>query len=58
LWNINLDGNMVASTEAQRISHVTEEEDQEPTTITAIKTEPNVVCLGDLIENPFQDLDL
>jgi hypothetical protein len=41
----NLDGNMMASTEAQRVSHVTEEEDQEPTTIPAIKTEPNESCV-------------
>jgi uncharacterized cupredoxin-like copper-binding protein len=36
-----VDGNTVASIEADRTSHVTEEEDQEITTIPAIKTEPN-----------------
>ena len=30
------------SAEAERVSHITEEEDQEQTTIPAIKTEPNV----------------
>ena len=35
------DGNTVASIEAEMVSHVTEEEDQEPRTITVIKTEPN-----------------
>jgi hypothetical protein len=36
-----VDGNTVASIEADRTSHVAEEEDQEITTIPAIKTEPN-----------------
>ena len=35
------DGNAVASTEAEMVSHVTEKEDQEQTTIPVIKTEPN-----------------
>ena len=34
-----LDGNMMASIEAERVSHVTEEKDQEPQTIPPIKTE-------------------
>jgi hypothetical protein len=40
-----LDGNTVASIEVERVSHVTEEEDQEPRTIPAIKTEPNESCV-------------
>jgi hypothetical protein len=40
-----VDGNSVASIEAERVSHVTEEEDQEPTAIPAIKTEPNESCV-------------
>jgi hypothetical protein len=35
-----LDGNTMTSIEGVRVSHVTEE-DQEPTTIPVIKTEPN-----------------
>ena len=35
-----LDGNTMASVEAEMVSHVTEEKDQEPPTIPAIKTEP------------------
>jgi hypothetical protein len=38
-------GNTVTSIEAERVSHVTEEEDQEPTTIPAIKTEPSESCV-------------
>jgi hypothetical protein len=34
-----LDGNTMASIEAERVSHVTEEKDQEPPTIPPIKTE-------------------
>ena len=41
-----VDGNTVASVEAERVSHVTEEEDQEPTAIAAIKTEPNESCVS------------
>jgi len=37
-----LDGNQVTGIEAERVSSVTEEEDQEPMTIPEIKTEPNV----------------
>ena len=37
-----LDGNQVASVEAERVSHTSEVADQEPTTNPAIKTEPNV----------------
>ena len=40
-----LDGNTVTSIEVERVSHVTEEEDQEPTTIPAIKTESNESCV-------------
>ena len=41
-----LDGNTVASIEAEMVSHVTEDEDEEPRTIPVIKTEPvKVVCL-------------
>ena len=37
-----LGGNEVIGIEAERMSHVTYEEDQVPATIPAIKTEPNV----------------
>ena len=40
-----VDGNTVASIEDERVSHITEEEDQEQTTIPAIKTEPNESCV-------------
>jgi hypothetical protein len=40
-----LDGNTVTSIEADMVSHVTEEEDQEPRTIPVIKTEPNESCV-------------
>jgi hypothetical protein len=36
-----VDGNTMASIEAERVSHVTEKDDQEPPTIPAIKTEPS-----------------
>ena len=36
-----LDGNEVASIEAERVTHIAEEEDHEPMTIPAIKSEPN-----------------
>jgi hypothetical protein len=38
-------GDTVTSIEAERFCHVTEEEDQEPTTIAAIKTEPSESCV-------------
>ena len=41
-----LDGNTVASIEAEMVFHVTEEEDQEPRTIPVIKTEPNESCVS------------
>jgi len=41
-----VDGNTVASIEDERVSHITEEEDQEPTTVPAIKTEPNESCVS------------
>ena len=40
-----VDGNTVASIEDERVSSVTEEEEQEPMTIPAIKTEPNERCV-------------
>ena len=40
-----LDGKEVTSMEAERMSYITEEEDQEPVTIPAIKTEPYVSCV-------------
>jgi hypothetical protein len=40
-----VDGNTVASIEAEMVSHVTEEEDQKPRTIPVIKTEPNESCV-------------
>jgi hypothetical protein len=40
-----VDGNTVASTEHERVSHVTEEEDQEPMSVPTIKTEPNENCV-------------
>jgi len=40
-----LDGNTVASIQAEMVSHVTEVEDQEPTTISVIKSEPNESCV-------------
>ena len=43
-----LDGNTVASVEAEMVSHVTEEEDQEQTTIPVIKMEPNESCVPEV----------
>ena len=40
-----LDGNTVASIEAEMASHVTGEEDQEQTTIPVIKMVPNESCV-------------
>jgi hypothetical protein len=40
-----LGGNEVTSIQAERVSHITDEEDQEPETISAIKTEPNISCV-------------
>ena len=40
-----VDVNTVACIEDKRVTHVTEEEDQEPTTIPAIKTERNENCV-------------
>ena len=37
--------NEVNGIEAERVLDITEEEDQEPTTITVIKAEPNVSCV-------------
>ena len=41
----SLDGKTVAIIEVERVSHVTGEENQEPTTIPVIKTEPNESCV-------------
>ena len=43
-----VDGNTVASIEAEMVSHVTEEKDQEQTTIPVIKTEPNESCVPEV----------
>jgi hypothetical protein len=40
-----LGGNEVTSIEAERVSRITDEGDQEPETIPAIKTEPNISCV-------------
>ena len=40
-----LDGKEVTSMEAERVSYKTEEEDQKPVTIPAIKTEPYENCV-------------
>jgi len=40
-----VDGNTMASVEAEMVSHVTEEGDQEQMAIPAIKTEPNESCV-------------
>ena len=40
-----LDGNEAIGVEAERVLDITEEEDQDPTTITVIKTELNVSCV-------------
>ena len=40
-----VDGNEAIGVEAERVLDITEEGDQEPTTITVIKTEPNVSCV-------------
>jgi hypothetical protein len=40
-----LDGNTVASIGAERVSHVTEEEDEELPLIPEIKMEPNESCV-------------
>ena len=40
-----VDGNEAIGVKTERVLDITEEEDQEPTTITIIKTEPNVSCV-------------
>jgi hypothetical protein len=40
-----VDGSTAASIEDERVTSVTEKGDQEPTTISAIKTEPNESCV-------------
>ena len=39
------DGSKVTSVEAERVSHMTDNDDHEPATIPTIKTEPNVSCM-------------
>ena len=39
------DGNEAVGVQAERVLDITEEGNQEPTTITVIKTEPNVSCV-------------
>ena len=39
------DGNQVTGTEAERVCVIKEEEDQEPTAMPVIKTEPEVSCV-------------
>ena len=39
------DGNEADGVQAERFLDITEEGNQEPTTITVIKTEPNVSCV-------------
>jgi hypothetical protein len=41
----NLDGCEVISREAERVTDIKEEEDQEPTTVPVIKAEPIVSCV-------------
>jgi hypothetical protein len=40
-----VDGNTVASIEDERVTYITEEEDQEPMTIPVMKTERNENCV-------------
>jgi len=40
-----VDGNTVASIEDERVSRVTDEEDQEPTTVPVLKMEPSGNCV-------------
>ena len=40
-----LNGKEVTSMEVEKVSYITEEEDQKPVTIPAIKTEPYVSCV-------------
>jgi hypothetical protein len=42
---LKVDGNQVTGIEAETVSHIAEEEDQEPMTIPEIKAEPNVNCV-------------
>jgi hypothetical protein len=41
----NLDRNEVTGVAAERFSDIKQEEDQEPTTIPELKTEPKVSCM-------------
>jgi hypothetical protein len=43
------DGNELTGINVERGTVMTEEEDQEPTTIPVIKTEPNVSCMSVVI---------
>ena len=40
-----VDGNEAVGVEAEKVLAITEEADQDPMTITVIKTEPNVSCV-------------
>jgi len=40
------DGNELTGINVQRVTDMTEEEDQEPTAIPVIKTEPEVSCVS------------
>jgi len=39
------EGNEMPGTNVERVTDITEEEDQEPATVAVIKTEPQVTCL-------------
>ena len=41
-----VDGNEAIGIEAEKVLDITEEGDQDPMTITVIKTEPNVSCVS------------
>jgi hypothetical protein len=40
-----VEGNEVTGTEAERVTHIKEEEDQETSTVPVIKTEPEVTAV-------------
>ena len=48
------DGNEVPGINVERVTDMTEEEDQESTTITVIKKEPKVSSMSVLIVHTFQ----
>jgi hypothetical protein len=41
-----VEGDEVVGTEGERVSDMSEVADQEPVTVPAIKTEPNVTCVS------------